>query len=229
MLKKAQRGDIKARNEIMECNMGLVFRVAGRKGWLEFEDCFQEGMIGLIKAIEKFKPELGYRFSTYAMNWIRQRIFRYCEDNCKLIRIPIYIQTIQNQYRRLKERQPYKTDKFYINKIARKNGTTPRLLARALKVSQTYVSIFAENDEGEPYIEIPDIIEKSEYDIDYLQLMKYLDPKERDILTRRAEGQTLKLIAIDYKVSRQRVQQIQASALQKMRSLVRLFEKGFIS
>lgn len=92
---KAKRGDTLARDKVLEHNLRLVSAIAGKfvsATSLSFDDLTQEGSIGLLKAIEKFEPSKGYKFSTYATWWIRQAIQRAIADNGRVIRIPVHIQ-----------------------------------------------------------------------------------------------------------------------------------------
>jgi RNA polymerase primary sigma factor len=90
---RAKAGDEEARKELVECNMRLVVSVAKqyKSPHLGLEDLVQEGAIGLMKAVDRYEPSYGYRFSTYAMHWIRQAIGRALEYKSKIIRLPTHI------------------------------------------------------------------------------------------------------------------------------------------
>ena len=89
--KRVAQGDSVAREEFIKRNKRLVCAIAGKfTGKLDFEELVQEGQIGLIKAVERFEPELGYRFSTYAVHWIRQAITRAIDNKGDLIRVPVH-------------------------------------------------------------------------------------------------------------------------------------------
>lgn len=91
LIVEAQKGDINSRNRIIEVNIGLIINEAKKwAGSIGYEDAFQEGVTGIIKAINKFDVKKGFKFSTYAIFWIRQAIYRYYVNSCFLIRLPIY-------------------------------------------------------------------------------------------------------------------------------------------
>jgi RNA polymerase sigma factor (sigma-70 family) len=95
LINKAKKGDLAARDKVFEHNLRLVSAIAGKfvgATSLEFTDLTQEGTFGLLKAIEKFEPSKGYKFSTYATWWVRQAIQRAIADNGRVIRIPVHIQ-----------------------------------------------------------------------------------------------------------------------------------------
>ena len=93
LCKKIEKGDIEARDELVLSNLRLVVSIAQKfvNSGIEFEDLFQEGNIGLIKAVEKFDYRKGFRFSTYATWWIRQRVSRAVSDKSRTIRVPVYV------------------------------------------------------------------------------------------------------------------------------------------
>ena len=94
------KGDEKARNRMIESNLRLVIKIARkyiRRG-LEFADLIEEGNLGLMHAVEKFDPEMGFRFSTYATWWIRQTIERAIMNQGRTIRLPVYVMKEINSY-----------------------------------------------------------------------------------------------------------------------------------
>lgn len=92
LTRRAHAGDTRARDRLVERNIGLVRSIAGKHlgGGLDFDDLAQEGTIGLMRAVDKFDPELGYRFSTYATHWIKQAIRRALDDRGQMVRLPVH-------------------------------------------------------------------------------------------------------------------------------------------
>lgn len=106
LARRAQRGDMRARRELTERNLRLVISIAKKHQGqgLPLEDLIQEGNAGLMKAVEKFDPEMGNRFSTYATHWIRQAVGRGVENRARMIRIPVHTELKLDRLRRARER-----------------------------------------------------------------------------------------------------------------------------
>ncbi|MDC0534982.1 sigma-70 family RNA polymerase sigma factor [Francisellaceae bacterium] len=237
--KKMHDGDIKAKNILIECNLRLVVKIAtefNAKGSMTMLDLISEGNIGLIHGIEKFKPELGYRLSTYATWWIRQHISRSIMNRYRLIRIPvhhikIYHQLcaehidICNEFNR--DPTPYE--------LAERLGVTEDYVIRLQGLFQNIVSI---NESYESGIE-KDIDEDEYHDTDHLtncissldakkQIAKYLsflNERQQRILMmiyglNNYDTHSLQQCSIEFGVGRERIRQIHLDALAKIQKRI---------
>lgn len=215
LILKAQKGDIEARNRVVEANLPMVFKMQHNP------DCFQEGVFGLIRAVEKFKPELGFKFSTYAYTWIRQKIGRYISDNYYLIRIPAYINGIRSRYAKIKRELPDKEEKVILHKLAKETGYKIQDLKEKINRKHNFTSIHDTFDNSdEPIHQI--VGEESEFfTTDLHELFKFLDERSLFILRERLRGSSLKEVGLELGLSRERVRQLRDVALQRLRVLVR--------
>jgi len=236
----------KARDQLIEANLRLVLNIAKqyRHMGIPFTDLISEGTIGLMTAIDKFKPELGHRLSTYATWWIRQRILRYIISNQSIIRVPEHIIDKINKlrkeiekYRQRMGREPTTTE------LAEQSGLSEEDIlkyASAVPYVMSLESGFEHSDGREvkeaaqPLADrIPSGNELFLRTLDELtvrSLLRVLDEKERFVISRRFglvvdsedntasdEGSTLESLALERGVSRERIRQIEREALRKMK------------
>lgn len=235
---RVKKGDAGARRVMVRSNLRLVINIAkqySRYG-VPLLDLIEEGNLGLMKAVTKFDPKLGYRFSTYATWWIKQHVTRALADQGKTVRIPVYMVETLARFRKVQEK--------LLHKYRRKPKTSE--LARAMKMSASKIKQIQQYDQGTTSLDQPvgeegeasvmDLIEdtgaSSQSQIDELLrseriagLLEQMNPREREILELRfglkdGEIHTLNEAAKRFSITRERVRQIEMAALKKLRVLV---------
>jgi len=233
---RARTGDVAARQAMMEANIRLVMSIARRYTCksLTFEDLVQEGIIGLLEAINKFDGSLGNRFSTYATYWIRQAIVRAIEKQDRIIRLPVYgcdaVRKVERTERALAEslgRQPTPEE------VARETGLPLRLVKNIAKYGQDPLSLDVLVGDSEDTVFADLVVDGDAVDPAdtalgamereaLLRQVGSLEPREQLVIQKRfglVDGQvyTLKEIAEQLKMSREGVRHVQLRALRKLR------------
>ncbi len=231
----AQEGCLKSRNKLLEHNLGLVANESYKLAYiqnpvLEYEDLFQQGVFGLIRAIEKFDSKKDVAFSTYAVLWIKQSIRRYILDNKDIIRTPVYASEIKSQYEKIKKQDTDKDDDFWIQLVATEKGMSVENVRHIVTRSHTFSSLDKTFDGEDDTIQIVYDLFTDEYHqgIDYhfmLRIMNLLSDRERKMLLARYDGDTLQELADKYEMSRERIRQIVNNSLTKVRAMIKLRQK----
>ncbi|MDE1919394.1 MAG: sigma-70 family RNA polymerase sigma factor [Patescibacteria group bacterium] len=240
LAKRIEKGDAEARNILARSNLRLVVSIAkkyvGRSPDLTLLDLIQEGNLGLFRAVDKFDWKKGFKFSTYATWWIRQAITRALADQSRTIRIPVHMVETIAKYKQVSRRLAQVLGRDpHEEEIAVEMGVEPEKIYQIEKINQDTLSlenpIGSDDDEKStlgdfiPDDKIPSPIQESSERILAEQvraILSDLSPKERKILEMRhglMDGiyHTLEEVGREFGVTRERIRQIEAKALEKIR------------
>jgi len=238
--RRIKRGDEQARKAMIRANLRLVINIAKRYMHFgtPFLDLIEEGNLGLMKAVDKFKPSKGFRFSTYAAWWVRQAITRAIFEQGKIIRMPVYMNELLVKWRKTNERLSQKLKRLPSNEeIAKKMKITKDKMKQinfwlSTKTSSLEAPL-GDGDEGQildlvqdqnavsPDTEIERIFDKERI----TSLLEIMNDRERTVLDMRfglVDGKTHTLAEVADKlgVSRERIRQIEEQALRKLKKFI---------
>ncbi len=240
---KVRKGDKAARRKMIRSNLRLVISIAKRYAHLglPLSDLVEEGNLGLMKAVARYNPNKGYRFSTYASWWIKQSIMRALSDQGKTIRVPVYMSETIARLKKVTEsltqrfgRRPTIKELAKVMKLSLKRmreimemAARPTSLNAPISVEGTgqLMDLIEDESVSAPSKGVDELMRRERV----VELLGMLDDREREVLTLRfglkdGKSHTLAETAKKFDLTRERMRQIEASAIRKLKLFIQLDE-----
>ncbi|MDP8901686.1 MAG: sigma-70 family RNA polymerase sigma factor [Actinomycetota bacterium] len=235
--RRVREGDMAARRQLIECNLRLVISIAKKyrgRGVL-FEDLIQEGNAGLIRAVEKFDPEMGNRFSTYATWWIRQAVTRAVADSARTVRLPAHVVDALYRLRRAENSLSLELGRDATEEeLADRLDVKPQEARRLREVGQPISSIHAKmgSEDGSEMGELlPDErsgedyarVEVGQWEMALVEAVRSLPEREAKVIQMRhgldgSQTRTLREVSEALGISQERARQVEMKALRTIRT-----------
>ena len=242
---KVKAGNKKARQQMIKSNLRLVINIAKKYSYLGVPmlDLIEEGNLGLMKAVTKYDPDKGYRFSTYAAWWIKQFITRAVANQGKTVRIPVYVMEMLMRFQKVKKhllqkqkRTPQLNDiakkmKMPVSRIRQLNHMASNISSLNAPVGESGDSEFMDLIEDESIVTSVDELSKFLLHERIEGLLEKMSPREKKILELRfglekdGVAHTLRDTAKHFGITRERVRQIEAACMLKLRKMMEEQEK----
>lgn len=245
LARRAQQGDGEARHKLITSNLRLVVSIAKKYLYygLPLLDLIEEGNLGLMKAVDRYDPERGCKFSTYATWWIRQAVTRSLSNQGRTVRIPVYVTDNVARYKKTAEELYIRTGRRpEPEEVAKELGIKPAEAKRLREFVEDITPLdkleTTDTDDGrgipeslEPH-KVDKAIAQFEFDQQMEELMKQLTPRESNILRYRyglmdGKAHTLEETGREFSLTRERIRQIEKDAMKRLRSFVAQHTEDF--